>query len=220
MSDDELRRLYQGALKRRSGGAGPSLEELEALAAGRLSEQESLRLLDLVMANDQLRAEFELLRSVHVASEGKGPAVPGTRPGGMPGRAAPAPARRSRYLALGLAASLLLAVGLWYGLGAGDAAEQTRGADSTVELHAPGAGSVARPPVVLAWAPVEGASSYRVELVNADGVVVLTRQTPDTAIALLPEHGLAPGAYHWWVEAQVPAGHLRSALREVRLQAP
>lgn len=220
MSDDELQRLYQGALKRRSGGAGPALEQLEALAAGRMSEEESLRLLDQVMANDQLKAEFELLRAVHMAGAGEGPAVPGTRPGGIPGRAAPAPVRRPWYLGLGLAASLLLAVGLWYGLGAGDAAEQTRGADSTVELHAPGAGSAARVPVLLAWAPVEGATSYRVELVNDSGATVLTRHTPDTAITLVPEDGLAPGAYHWWIEAQVPAGHVRSTVREVKLQGP
>lgn len=221
MSDDELRRLYQGALGRRSGGPGPSLEQLEALAAGRLGEEESLRLLDVVMARDDLRAEYAMLRSVHLASQPHGPAMQGRRPGEIAGRAAPVAARRSWYLGVGLAAALLLAVGLWYGRGgAGDTVEQMRGADSTLLLHTPEAGSAVPVPVLLAWAPVEGATSYRVELVNDAGAAVLTRQTPDTTITLRAEDGLAPAAYRWWVEAQVPSGHVRSVLREVRLQAP
>jgi hypothetical protein len=220
MSDEELRRLYQGALARRSGGSGPSLEQLEALAAGRLGEQESLQLLDQVMAREDLRAEYDMLRAVHLAGQGEDLAVP-ARPGAIPSRAAPGASRRPWYLGLGLAASFLLAVGLWYGLGGkGDTPEQMRGAEAPVELHSPAAGSAARVPVVLAWAPVDGATSYRVELVNDAGAVVLTRETTDTATTLVPEDGLAPGAYRWWVEAQVPTGHVRSVLREVRLQAP
>lgn len=216
MSDDDLRRLYQGALGRRSGRDGPSLEQLEALAAGRLGEEEALRLLDQVMARDDLRAEFAMLRSVDLAGHPEGLAGPEA----ATGRAAFRRGSRSRYVGLGLAASLLLAVGLWYGLDARDTALQMRGVDSTVELRSPEAGSAARVPVLLAWAPVEGATSYRVELVNDAGATVLTRDTPDTAMTLLPEDGLTPGAYHWWIEARVPAGHVRSSVREVRLQAP
>lgn len=221
MTDDQLRRHYQAALRRRSGGDGPSLEQLEALAAGRLGEEESLRLLDLVMARDDLRAEYAMLRSVHLASQGEDPTMPGVRPGAIPGRTAPKAPRRSWYLGLGLAASLLLAVGLWLGRHrAGETGEQMRGTDSTMALHSPEAGSTMRLPVVLTWAPVEGASSYRVELFGDAGATVLTRQTPDTTITLLADDGLVPGAYHWWVLAQVPAGQVRSALREVKLQAP
>lgn len=222
MSDDELRRLYRGALGRRSSGAAPTLEQLEALAAGRLGEEESLKLLDVVMARDDLRAEYAMLRSVHLAGRPDDAAAPVARPGTIPGRVAhAAPLRRSWYLGLGLAASLLLALGLWYGRnGAGDAAELMRGADSTLELHSPEAGGAAQVPVVLAWGPVKGATSYRVELVNDAGATVLTREAADTTTTLMARDGLPGGTYHWLVEARVPAGLVRSALREVTLQAP
>lgn len=222
MIDDELRRFYQAAVGRRSQGAGPSLEQLEALAAGRLGEEESLRLLDQVMARDDLRAEYAMLRSVHLAGQSDDLVGPGVRPGAIPGRiASPTRPRRAWYLGVGVAASLLLAVGLWLGRGgASDPVDQVRGAASTIELHAPAAGGTARMPVVLAWGPVGGATSYRVELVNDAGATVLVRDTPDTTTTLMVQDGLPGGAYHWLVEARVPAGNVRSALREVRLQAP
>ena len=203
MNDDELRRRYQAGLARRVGGDPRlTLEQLEALVEHRLPEDEAVAALDRVMAEEGLRREYELLRSIRAARE----------------------AGASNWIkptVLALAAGLAAIVAITSLRGIRDDASTTmRGAESAVQLRSPAGGSTARVPVLLAWAPVEGATSYRVELVNDAGATVLTRQTPDTAITLLPEDGLPPAAYRWWVKAEVPAGQVRSEFREVRLQAP
>lgn len=204
MTDDELRRQYQGGLTRRAAMTPEmSVEQVEALAAGRLPEAEALRLLDQIMADEGLRAEYELLRAIHAA-----------------GRSSTAHRRRWQ-LGVGIAATFLLAtVGVLAYVGTrGDRAE-TRGADSAVELLAPEEQTPAVIPFTLAWRPVAGAVGYRVELLAEDGTVTLTRTVGDTVLVLTAGEAPASGTYQWWVEARVPSGHVRSTLRRLTLQGP
>jgi hypothetical protein len=205
VSDNELRRRYEGGLSRRvEAGPAVSIDELESLVAGRLEEGEALRVLDLVMSDRALRAEYEMLRAVSAAGK---PRVPQRG--------------RSWVMGIGLAASLLLAAGLWQVL---DRLPRpgpvVRGGDSAVELLEPTEGSDVRAPVVLRWRHVEGARVYRVEILNAQGEVALTRSVPDTLLTVPRGELPAAGSYRWWVEARLPPGDVQSTLRGFTLQAP
>ncbi len=204
MTDDALRRHYQGGLARRTNPTpSVTLEQLEALAGGRLREAEALNLLDQVMADEGLRAEYEVLRAVHVA-----------------GRAAAA-RRRRLQVGLGVAAGLLLAVtGVLSLRGVGPTGVGLRGTDSAVELQEPEEDAPTTLPVTLIWHPVEGATAYRIELVTDEGVVALMRSTSDTVLVLDEGDALASGTYRWWVEARIPSGHARSPLRRLTLRGP
>lgn len=197
MSAEEIRRHYQAALARRADPqSGVSVEQLEALAAHRLPEAEALALLDRVMADDGLRREYELLRSLHTA----GAAVP--------------PKRWLRP-ALALAAGLAAVVTIGNLVRAGrEPAGTARGSGGTALLAQPASGAVATLPATLAWHPASGARSYRLQVLDPDGGVLMTRETTDTAITVQAGEVHA-GPAHWWVEVRLTAGTGRSELRAV-----
>ena len=64
MNDDVVKAAYQAALHARKSGRGSvALERIVALVEGEGSEADRLETLDLVMADEVLRHEFELLRA-------------------------------------------------------------------------------------------------------------------------------------------------------------
>ena len=205
MTDDaRLRALYQDALARRTTAGSASAQEvpiaqLEALAAGRLHAGEALPLIDRVMADPDLRREFELLRSVHAA-----------------GSAAPRamPRARSRWMSLAAAAVLVVAVPLtwraWNADGPAEVHHVVRSATSGVALATPARDATVDAPVRFSWLPVADAVRYRVEIVSEDGELVVAETTTDTTVTLGTERLRGAGVYQWSVEAVVPSGVRRS----------
>jgi len=192
MTNDRLGHYYRHALRARARerpAPDVPLEAIEALAAGRLSHDEAAALLDRVMADERLRQEFELLRSVHQA------------------RALKAPARR--WLGtIALAATVVIAIGGLMRLRQhDDAPPRIRGGDGTaVVLVSPADGATMAPPVILSWRPVDGALRYGFDLLDGNGDVAFTGQTADTTFTL-PAAAVQPGTrYRWVLTATTPRG--------------
>jgi hypothetical protein len=214
MNDERLRELYRKTLAEGSGltRAGAvscvSPEQLLDLVRREGAEQSRLTILDHVMACPSCRHEFDLLRAVEQA---------GVESGARPR----ARWQWHRLAPVGLAASLLLALGVAIGLNrAGDRPDQLRGAPGGVTLLAPAAQVAADGPITFVWRPVRHANRYILELLEGSGggAVALSRETSDTAVVLDPKL-LQPGAqYAWWVRAVTPAGELTSSLQPLRLR--
>jgi hypothetical protein len=152
------------------------------------------------------RADLDLLRSIEQA---------GSELAGA-GRAG----RRNWYLPAALAATLLLAVGVGRLVMAPQRdSDVVRGGPESgaVSLLQPPATGKAGTPLLFAWRPVAGALGYHLEVLNADGAVVLESETTDTGVVLEGATALAPGSYQWWVSARVPGATRRSDLRPLRL---
>ena len=214
MNDERLREVYRKALAQGSGptGAGAascvSPEQLLDLVRREGAEQSRLTTLDHVMACPSCRHEFDLLRAVEQA---------GVESGARPG----ARWQWHNLAPIGLAASLLLALGVAIGLNrAGERPDQPRGAFGGVTLLAPATLVAADEPITFVWRPVRHANRYVLELLEGSGggATVLSRETSDTVVVLDPSL-LQPGAqYAWWVRAVTPAGELTSSLQPLRLR--
>lgn len=202
MSDEELRQRYQAGLKRRVGSDhGVSVEQLEALVAHRLSEAEAVALLDRVMADEGLRREYELLRSIEAT---RTPASSWIRPAVL-------------ALAAGIAA--VVAIASLRSPREDVAAGTVRGTERGVLLVSPAPGAAVPLPETLVWSSVSGARGYRVEVLAPDGTVVLAHEGVDTTLTVLP--GAVPlGTAQWWVEVRFASGADRSELRQVTFAAP
>ena len=209
MSEDRLRRLYSAAVAGRAPAEGhPAPEAIGALARREGSEADRLATLDHVMGCGECRRDFNLLRTVHRA--------------GVESGVASSRERRSWFMPMALAASLLLAVGI------GREALRVRSEDTTrghetgaVTLVHPGADAAAGEALTFAWRPVAGAQRYELELLDAEGNVVASAATGDTAAAPQAVQSLPPGEYRWWVRARTSdARVVRSALRPLRLTSP
>jgi hypothetical protein len=207
VTEARLKDAYQAHLARAraSSAACPSPEAIQALVRREGDEAGRLATLDHVMSCGECRSELELLRAVEEA---------GPRAG-----AASAPPRRRWMIPAALAATLLLAVGI--GRAALRSSDDTvrSGEAAPVELIAPGAEVAAGGPVSFAWRPVQGASRYRLEVLNASGELAIEVETRDTAITSDSAARLAPGDYRWWVIALSPAPGPRSELRRLRVAA-
>jgi hypothetical protein len=207
VTEAQLKDAYQAHLARSRAGrsACPSPEAIQALVHREGDESSRLATLDHVMSCRDCRAELDLLRTVEAA---------GVRAG-----AASAPGRRQWMIPAALAATLLLAVGLGR-IVLRPSDDTVRSGDATrVELLAPGADVPAGAPVSFAWRPVEGASSYRLEVLNESGDLAIEAQTHDTAFTSDSAARLAPGSYQWWVIALSPGPGPRSELRRLRVAA-
>jgi hypothetical protein len=215
MNDERLRELYRKALAQESdvsGARGASCvtpEQLLELVQRAGSEQSRLGTLDHVMGCPSCRREFDLIRAVEHAGVESGARNPRVR------------WQWQRIAPIGLAASLLLALGVAIGVNrAGERPDLPRGATRGVTLLAPGAQVAPNEPVRFVWQPVHHANRYVLEVLERSGAgtPVLSRETPDTALVLDPTL-LQPGAeYQWWVRAVTPAGELTSPLRPIRLR--
>ena len=157
------------------------------------------------MSCTDCRSEFDLVRSIELAGSQAGAAA-------RPGRRWVAP--------LALAASLLLAVviGRYAIPGTPERDVVRSGSEDRLRLLAPPPDATTGSPLLFAWHPIEGASRYRLEVMNAAGEVVLEAETADTTIVLRGAADLEPGEYQWWVGATAPA-EARSSLRALHLKA-
>lgn len=190
MTDDELAEAYRARMRQAGVPAGaPDPEMIQRVASGQASEEERLRVLNLVMQSEPLRREFDVFR-----------ALASVHP----------PARQFPRRGLALAAGLLVTVmagSLWW-RGQASAPEPFRGGGGTaVALIAPAEGArVGRPPT-LTWAAVPGATSYEVEVLAGNGTVVFSTSGRDTTAAWPESVALDPaGNYVWRVEAALPDG--------------
>jgi len=209
MSEERLRQLYSAAVAGHSSAEGhPAPEAIAALARREGSEADRLATLDHVMGCGQCRRDFDLVRTVQRAGVESGVVSSG--------------ARRSWFVPVALAASLLLAVGIGREALRMRSDDITRGrVTGSVTLVRPGADAAAGEPLAFAWRPVPGAQRYHFELLDAGGNVVASAATGDTAAAPLAVRTLPPGEYRWWVRATTSdARVLRSALRPLRLSTP
>ena len=206
VTEAQLKDAYQAHLATRTGRvACPSPEAIQGLVRREGDESARLATLDHVMSCRECRVELDLLRTVEEA---------GARVGG-----ASAPGSRRWVMPAALAATLLVAVGLGR-VALRPADDTVRSGDAArVELVAPGAEVTAGAPVSFAWRPVEGASRYRLEVLNQSGDLAIEAETHDTALVSDAAAGLAPGQYQWWVIALSPGPGPRSELRRLRVVA-
>ena len=182
VTEAQLKEAYQAHLarSRRDRASCPSPEAIQALVRREGDETTRLATLDHVMSCGECRTELDLLRTVEEAGQRSG--------------AVAAPGRRRWVMPAALAATLLLAVGLGR-LALKPSEDTVRSGDTgRVELIAPGAEVPAGAPVSFAWRPVEGASRYRLEVLNASGDLAIEAETHDTALTSDSAARLAPAA--------------------------
>lgn len=208
VTEAQLKEAYQAHLarsRRDRAVSCPPPEAIQALVRREGDEAARLATLDHVMSCGECRTELDLLRTVEEA---------GVRSG-----AVSAPGRRRWMMPAALAATLLIAVGLGR-VALRPSEDAVRSGDAArVDLVAPGAEVPAGAPVSFAWRPVEGASRYRLEVLNESGDLAIEAETRDTTLTSDSAASLAPGSYQWWVIALAPAPGPRSELRRLRIVA-
>jgi hypothetical protein len=187
MNDEELRREYRRSSGATPPGPHPEPEELEKLLNGEGAEAERLALLEHVLRCPTCGPELDLLRT---AAEGS--------------RAAERRAPATRWLALAAAALLMIGIGTLTlrGHRVTPSADVLRGRSESISLIEPYAGASIARPVRLAWHRLDGATSYRVELLSKGGELIGTWSTPDTTLAIPDSaHVSANESYDVWVRA-------------------
>lgn len=212
-ADEKVREAYRRAVEARTAPprAGcVSADALLALVRREGREADRLATLDHAMACAPCRAEFELLRSLE-------------RAGGEHARAAVEGIRWKRHVAMALAASVVLAVGVGTGRRVLDPDDgpMRSSTDAEIELLTPAVSQMvlAGSPVTFAWRPVPDARSYTVELLTAEGSVAVTTRTSDTVVQAFLADSLPAGDYYWSVRATAwDRSEMRSAARAVRVR--
>ena len=211
MTDEQLRAAYARAMaspRSAERTACPNPDALIALVQRDGSEAARLETLDHAMACAACQREFELLRAIDAAER---------RDTGTTRSSA----RWQRPLALALAASLVLAIGLGPGRTwlADRQPDTMRGDPAGIDVVRPEAAvTVPRDSLDFVWRPVSGASRYTVELLTLAGAVRLSATTTDTTLTLRGARDVDPGEYRWWVRAALPGGERRSQPRPVTLR--
>jgi hypothetical protein len=101
-----------------------------------------------------------------------------------------------------------------------DPADVIRGGSPVVTLVGPAEDAALSLPVELVWRSVGEDARYVVELLDADGAVVMTETIADTALVLSEATSSIPaGTYTWLVVAGTrDAGQVRSTPRRLRIQ--
>ena len=215
-ADEKVREAYRRAVEARTApprAACVSADALLALVRREGREADRLATLDHAMACAPCRAEFELLRSLE-------------RAGGEHARAAVEGIRWKRHVAMALAASVVLAVGVGTGrqvLGRGEP-DVMRGEGDGVTLIAPAEGAAAgagADSLTFTWASVAGAEAYQVEVLSAEGAPVLSARTRDTTYTVAPADALPAGEYRWLIQSYAADGtESRSPARRLILTSP
>ena len=189
MNDDELRREYQRSASAAPLGTHPEPETLAELVNGEMPEAQRLTVLEHVLRCPMCKPELELLRA---ANEGARAAERRTLP--------------SRWMALAAAALILVGVGVLVmrGQRATVPVDVMRGGHAAVSVIEPFTGTAVSAPVQLTWHAMEGAQSYRVELLTTQGAVIAAWSTRDTTL-VVPDsvHVSANGSYDMWVRAML-----------------
>jgi hypothetical protein len=187
MNDEELKREYQRSARGVPPGAHPEPEQLERIVSGAGSESERLALLEHVLKCPTCRPELDLLRA---ASEGA--------------RAAERRMPATRWLALAAMAILVVGIGalVLRGREVTPAADVMRGQKQALSLIVPAVGDRIRTPVRITWHAIDGAESYRVELLSTSGELVAAWNTADTTAAIPDTARVrANEQYDVWVRA-------------------
>ena len=187
MNDEELRRAYRELPKAAPPGSHPEPEQLARIANAEGSEAERLALLEHVLRCPTCGPELDLLRA---AGEGA--------------RAAHHQMPATRWLALAAVAILVI------GLGALALRSRRitpdddvmRGRAAAMSLIQPESGATLALPIQLTWHAVDGAVSYRVELLSTTGDLIGAWTTRDTTIAVTDSARVrTSSAYDVWVRA-------------------
>lgn len=187
MNDEELRRAYRRSSKASPPGPHPEPELLARIVNGEGAEAERLAVLEHVLRCPTCGPELDLLRA---ASEGA--------------RAAHRQMPATRWLALAAVAILVL------GLGALTLRSRRivprddvmRGHAAAMSLIEPESGATLALPIHLTWHAVDGAVSYRVELLSTGGDLIGAWSTRDTALAIADSARVSTsGSYDVWVRA-------------------
>jgi hypothetical protein len=151
------------------------------------SESDRLALLEHVLRCPTCGPELDLIRA---ASEGARSAE----------RRVPA----TRWLALAAMAILVVGLGalILRGRAVTPTADVMRGNRAAMSLIAPAVGDRVATPVRITWHAIEGATTYRVELLSTSGELVANWNTADTT-ASIPDsaHVRANEHYDVWVRA-------------------
>ncbi len=200
MNDTTLRETYARLMSARRSDRRecPSPEVILALATAASHDDRSAVTFDHVMGCEACVAEYELLRSVHVAGQPK------------------ARAEIRRWAPLALAASALLIVGVATTVMRSN--EQMRGTTSgvaTAELSQVRRGDSLR----LAWPAVSGADAYRVEVLDSQGELLGDATTGDTTVAFGPDVIPRSATEVDWllVTRRADGNEQRAPLRRVRI---
>jgi hypothetical protein len=189
MNDDELRREYQRSTNTMPLGPHPEPDQLASLVSGAMPEAERLALLEHVLRCPTCKPELELLRA---ANEGA--------------RAAERRGFPTHWMALAAAALILVGIGVLtirtHRIGV--PVDVMRGGHAAVSVIEPEAGATVSAPMRLAWHAVDGAQSYRVELLTTRGDVIAAWSTPDTTLAVPDSVRIsASESYDMWVRAML-----------------
>jgi hypothetical protein len=188
MNDEELRIEYKRASRVAPPGAHPEPELLERIVNGEGSEAERLEVLEHVLRCPTCGPELDLLRS---ATEGS--------------RAAERRAPARQWLALAAAALLIVGIGtltLRTRHNNFSREDVMRGHAQSIAMIEPSTGSSLARPVRLAWHSLEGATSYRVELLTTGGELIGSWHTSDTTLAIPDTARVNANApYDVWVRA-------------------
>jgi hypothetical protein len=189
MNDDELRREYQRSATTTALGPHPEPDELAELMGGAMPEPDRLAILEHVLRCPTCGPELDLLRS---ASAGA--------------RAAERRMPLSRWMAFAAAALILVGIGALTLRGHRIAVpvDVMRGNHAAVAVIEPAAGITVAVPVRLAWHAMDGARSYRVELLTTRGDVIAAWNTLDTALVIPDSVRISANeSYDMWVRAML-----------------
>jgi hypothetical protein len=187
MNDEELRREYQRSLGGTPPGAHPEPDQLEQIVNGSLPEAARLALLEHVLRCPTCRPELDLLRAAHEGSRAAERRMPATR-----------------WLALAAAALLVVGIGALVVRSRSivPPAEVMRGRPRALSLIEPAAGDRIAAPARVTWHAIEGATTYRVELLSTAGELVASWSSPDTTSAIPDSaHVMPDQQYDVWVRA-------------------
>lgn len=192
-SDEQLRLAYADAVARRapaSRASCPSPAALLAIVERTRSEALRLEMLDHVMACEWCRRELDLVRASatasgvsHARSWVRSPAVP----------------------LMALAAALLVVAGVraYFASSDREAGPRLRGSGAVV-THA--VRSIPNVGTGLAWRPVEGALSYRVEVIDEAGQAIVDSTMRDTSLVVADSLTRGRRGIVWSVAAMLGDG--------------
>lgn len=204
--DRAMREAYQALLAERANQPPSTVpvERILALVEGAGSEDERLETLNVVMKDARLLRELELLRAAVGASR----------------EVAGRPVWQGH---LAKAALLVVALGVgavWMSSRSGGP-ELLRQGPSRVELVSPPE-SVSELAPTFVWRSVPAARRYRLQVLTAEGDVVIDESVTDTTFTPREGNGLEVGVdYRWWVTANVPGGvEVRAPARPLRIRTP
>jgi hypothetical protein len=187
MNDEELKREYQRSSLGAPPGTHPEPEQLERIVTGAGSESERLALLEHVLRCPTCGPELDLLRAANEGARAAERRVPATR-----------------WLALAAVAILVIGFGALAlrGRSVTPAADVMRGRPQALSLIEPAVGDRIAAPAHITWHAIDGATTYRVELLSTSGELIAGWNTPDTTAAIPDSARVrANEQYDVWVRA-------------------